>query len=200
MNNIENEVEMIIIHECNWNCPYCSEQTHQKSPLSVTKVFEKILGIRNGSNVTLSGGEPGLLSKDIICDIIHELVNKRCRLNINTNGLFIEKYPELLDYFDYILYHCSEDLIGDIKFYDYPNVYHSLVLTDDNICRFDGMIKKYPSVKWNVIPSSIGDYDGIPILSGHNKRKLLKKYGDHLTQESKYRLIVDKDWSKIRFI
>jgi len=198
--NIPNEIELMVTHECNWNCPYCSEQTHNKAELTKEDVLNKISLIPDKYNVTLSGGEVGLLSKDTICDIIDRLVNKECNLNLNTNGLFIVKYPELLRYFDYVLYHCSEDLYGDIVFYDYDNVYHSLVLTDDNIERFDDIVKKYPYMKWNIIPSSIGNYDNIPTLNKNNKRLLLKEYGRYLTKESKYRLLVDKDWNKIKFI
>ena len=200
MMNIKNEIELIVIHECNWRCPYCSEQTYDKPILSISDVFKKISTIPNNSNVTLSGGEVGMLSLNIIYEIMCKLVDKGCVLNLNTNGLFISKYPHLLKYFNYVLYHCSEDLYEDIKFYDYENVYHSLVITDDNLPRFGEIIRKYPNIKWNVIPSSIGDYNGISILSRDNKMLMIRKYGSHLTDDSKHRLIKDKEWSKIEFV
>ena len=200
MLNIKNEIELIVIHECNWRCPYCSEQTYDKSTLPISDVFDKISTIPINSNVTLSGGEVGLLSLGVIYKIMWELIDKGCVLNLNTNGLFISKYPHLLRYFSYILYHCSEDLYEDIKFYDYGNDYHSLVITDDNFPRFNEITRKYPNIKWNVIPSSVGDYGGISILSRDNKRLLLKKYSSHLTDDSKHRLIKDKEWSRIEFV
>lgn len=199
MISIEGEYELIITHKCNWNCPYCSELTHDKQEISYSDVMEKISTIPDGSVVTLSGGEPGMLSFNDINGIILSLKDKNCQLNLNTNGLFIARYPEMLSGFNYILYHCSEDLKKGVKIYDYVNVHHCLVLTDNNVGRFGFFVDKYPHIKWNVIPSSIGKYT-IPTLNRTNKMNILKKYGSHLTDESKQRLIKDKDWSKIKFI
>ena len=66
--------------------------------------------VQSNSIVTLFGGEPGLASKELVEKCINILEEKNCTLYLETNGQFIEKYPDLLSHFTEVLYHCSEDL------------------------------------------------------------------------------------------
>lgn len=96
---LKNEFEIELTHECNWNCPYCAIHVHSLPFITVEELKTKILSVPDGVPVTLSGGEPGLVSSDVISWVINTLKNKNCICFLNTNGLFIKKYPELLHNF-----------------------------------------------------------------------------------------------------
>lgn len=196
---VKNEHELIITHECNWNCPYCSENICERDPLDLEDVFRKIDLIPNGVPVTLSGGEPGMMLENSILLIINKLKEKRCELMLNTNGLFIENYPHLLNHFSYILYHCSENLDEEIKIYDYENVHHALVLTDENVYKLSKVLYNYP-IKWNIIPASNPEPSDKPVLTYANRMMILKKHHLQLTEHSKIRLIREKKWNEIVFL
>ena len=93
---VDGEHEVELTHECNWHCPYCAIHVHSLPPVSRSELEEKIKKVPPRSVVTLSGGEPGLLSRDDIDYVIMSLRDKKCILNLNTNGTFIKKYPSLL--------------------------------------------------------------------------------------------------------
>ena len=106
------EYAITLTYICNWNCPYCAvrNSVDWKPSVSMQDVDGKIDAISDGSMVTLFGGEPGMLEKRELEHYITRLKEKGCGLKLETNGLFIERYPELLSEFYKITYHCSEDL------------------------------------------------------------------------------------------
>ena len=93
---IDGEYEVELTHECNWHCPYCAIDVHRLPAISHSELAAKLKKIPAKSVVTLSGGEPGLLSRDEIDYVIIALRDKKCKLNLNTNGTFISRYPSLL--------------------------------------------------------------------------------------------------------
>jgi organic radical activating enzyme len=70
-----------------------------KPLVEVSEVVDKINRIEDSSIVTLFGGEPGILDRDTIEMYISMLKSKRCTLKLETNGLFLQKYPELCSNF-----------------------------------------------------------------------------------------------------
>ena len=196
------EYELVITYKCNWFCDYCAVDTHnQKEP----NISNKIDLIEDGSNVTLSGGELGLLKEDKLLKIIKILLNKNCNLAINTNGLFIKVHPKLFKYFEYILYHCSENLnIIDIPIDLLPNeIKHKtdylLVLTDNNIDNLDSFLKRYPYV-FKMVPSTMPNGIKGTILSKYNYFKILKKYYKFMDNESRKDFMHGKKYDNIIYL
>lgn len=195
--------ELIITYKCNWDCNYCCVNTHSRN--EPTNIFEKIDKIENKSMVTLSGGEPGMMSRKKIKIIINKLIEKECIICLNTNGLFIKKYKDLLKYFDKINYHISQNVdINDefILLEAYYNVDYILIVNDNNYKNIELFFKKYPDILFNIIPSSNPD-DGIitaPELSKNMRNLIVTKYYKFLNKESISRLLFEKDFSNIIYL
>ena len=105
-----------LTYKCNWNCPYCAVKNSVdfKQSVSHNDVLNKLRQVENNSNVIIFGGEPGILPRDNIETYIEFLQNKKCILELETNGLFLERYPDLVKNFNLIRFHCSEDLYPEI--------------------------------------------------------------------------------------
>lgn len=176
--------ELFVTYKCNWHCEYCIVDTHNRN-VDIEDVYREVKYIPEGTRVALIGGEPGMLSKDQVVKIIKELQEKNCPLELMTNGLFLEKYPEHIKDFEYILYHCSENLDNDIKVYKEKNIEHQLTITDNNFKNLDSFFEKYPNIKFRVFGASKSPIkkEG-NFLSMKNKVKLGTKYKDHITKES----------------
>ena len=96
---IPGEIEVETTHMCNWNCPYCAIRVHSLPQITEEELRKKIESIAYGKKVTISGGEPGLLRREIVEWMISELKSKDCTLFLNTNGTFIRNFPDLLGNF-----------------------------------------------------------------------------------------------------
>ena len=101
-----------VIDRCNWDCDYCIAGTQRRynknKPALTEEKFKKMLkdidkistelviNSRDKTNTTndrsfvLSGGEPGLLSREEILQVIHR-IHPNVELTVNTNGLFLQK-------------------------------------------------------------------------------------------------------------
>lgn len=101
-----------IIDKCNWDCDYCIAGTQRRynkdKPALTEEKFKKMLkdidemstelvinsrdktNIANDRSFVLSGGEPGLLSREEILQVIHR-IHPNVELTVNTNGLFLQK-------------------------------------------------------------------------------------------------------------
>ena len=167
--------EINLTYKCNWNCKYCCVDTHTKyiSKHCVMNLIEKI---ENDSLVSLSGGEIGLLDKEYLVRVIDMLIKKNCKLSVNTNGLFLDKYPELLNNFQEILWHCSEDLKNII----YPKNFESiksktkllLIIDNENLKRLPNVLKN--DTIYEIIPATRSTTKTGTILNKTNYKKLLK--------------------------
>lgn len=73
-------------------------------------MLRKLERIPPNTIVTLFGGEPGLVDRSHVIQYIDILEKKNCTLYLETNGIFMKKYPDLLSRFKEILYHCSQEL------------------------------------------------------------------------------------------
>lgn len=183
------EYELVVTYKCNWNCKYCAVDTHNQKTISNDMILDKISKIQNSSTVTLSGGEVGTMSKDSIIMIINELKKKDCRISLNTNGLFIKKYPELLREFEYILYHCSENL-KEIEIlpheFDSSFTQYMIVVSDINFNNLGSFLNKYRDMLFDIVPSTMPEGIKLDTLSNKNKIAIFTKYHKHMTDESKY--------------
>jgi len=113
--------------------------------------------IPENSSVSLSGGEIGTLNRKQVSTLFSLLKSKNVTIDVLTNGLFIERYPEYLNQVSEVLYHCLEDLSGDIQFPDIkrPDFYYILVVnTDDvNTGKVETVFNRYPHIKFILSPN-----------------------------------------------
>ena len=201
---IPNEYAVTITYKCNWECEYCAIKNDYdyKENLSDEDVLKKLEKIPNNSNVTIFGGEPGMVEKEKIENYICFLKNRNCQLFLETNGLFIKKYPDLLSEFKEVLYHCSKDLddeIIDCK--DFKNIRFLIIVHDKNIDKLSAYLKKYSNIKFDIIEATYPypEMKG-PTLQNKNKNYILSKYGNRMTKESFFRLLNGKNFDKITFL
>jgi len=151
-------VELILTFKCDWHCDYCLVDTHNQPLKTFDEVVAEAESYEPYTEVTLSGGETGLMSKAKLTKIIDILKAKHCPIDLLTNGLFIKKHPELLHHFEEVLYHCVEYLGDDIQFpnLDQSKFLYILVVTNDNL-KDDSilrMIDKYPHIKFVILPDT----------------------------------------------
>lgn len=200
--NVPNEIEIELTHKCNWNCRYCAIQTHKLPEISENIALEKVkLIVGKYDTITFSGGEPGLLSRNILEQMISYVKNTNSKLCINTNGTFIKKYPDLIKKFDEIIYHCSQDLDDQLRYYpDFSNIRYMLVIDDENILKLDQYLNKYQNIIFDIVPASYEFNDKRKPLSIKNRMYIVKKYKNRITLESYRRLFVDKNFNLVKYI
>lgn len=193
-----------LTYKCNWNCSYCAvrNSVDYKPAVTVSDVLNKINQIESGSIVTLFGGEPGMMDKDVLEMYISELKLKRCTLKLETNGLFLQKYPELCSNFQSIMYHCSEDLEESEVFeFNHSNITYMLIIHDQNINRLEKFLEINSHIeKFYIVEATYPHEITGPTLSKQNKNHLLAKFCKRMTPESVKRLIKGYDFSGIIFM
>lgn len=160
--------ELAVTNECNWNCKYCLVDTHNKKPLVINKVIEKIKQLPDNISVTLSGGEPGMLNEEDLLNVIELLESKNCVIDLVTNGLFLFRYEKYTSRVNEVLYHCIEDIDvflkenKKIKLFDkkphgnFELIYVIVVLFEDfESGRIQKIIDLYPEIKFMLSPNKL---------------------------------------------
>jgi organic radical activating enzyme len=198
----EKEIELVVTWVCNWHCDYCCVDTHNRPKMSMEDVIIKLDKVIPGYNVTLSGGEVGSMKREDIEFILDELEKKGCRPSINTNGLFIKRYRDLLNRFDTILYHCSEDLnIDDEIIVDSElDLQYLLIVTDNNFHKLDAFLEKYPNIEFHLVGATNPEGIHNVTLNGKLKHKMLARHYQRMSKESKRRVFKEKDFDSIIYI
>lgn len=202
---LRKEYAIAITDKCNWTCPYCAVKNNYDFKNSITpdKIFDAIKKIEYNSDVTLMGGEPGLVQRNLIEQYIKLLKIKKCKLYLETNGTFILKYPDLLSTFTEILYHCSQDLdlCQSIIKTSTKNIRYLIIIHDKNINKLYSFLSVNRDIqKFDIIEATYPyqEMNG-PTLSKQNKKYVLLKFGNRMTKESFIRFIHGKDFNKIFF-
>ena len=140
-----NTVCLHVTWRCNWDCDYCITDTHNKPKLGESELWSKISQVPWGSDVSLTGGEPGLVPLKK-WNIIIPYLKKHCNsVNMNTNGLFLQKYwNELYHDIDHFVYHCSQDMEEPIQYYP-PDprgkIEYSVIITSRNKDNLPGFMR-----------------------------------------------------------
>lgn len=170
-----------VTYKCDWKCSYCSSDTHNQITPPFEVIKERIETIEDGSEVSLTGGEPGYAKMEVIDYAVTELRRKNCLITVNTNGAFFVRYPEYCDMVNDFFYHCSEDLDIETPIYipdERYKVDYMLVVTDENCSRLDYFIETYPNIKFLITKADATVIDGIvgPSLSVHNAIKIYNKH------------------------
>ena len=186
----EREIELVVTWVCNWHCDYCCVDTHNRPKLTMDEVKAKLDKVIPGYNVTLSGGEVGSMKRSDIEYILDELEKKGCRPSINTNGLFIKRYRDLLPRFDTILYHCSEnlDLEEEIIIDPELNLQYLLIVTDTNFDKLEAFINRYPDIEFHLVAATMPEGINGVTLSSKLKHAMLTRFHKRMTAESQVRV------------
>lgn len=198
----EKEIELVVTWVCNWHCEYCCVDTHNRPKLPFNEVKKKLDKVIPGYNVTLSGGEVGSMKREEIELILNALEAKGCRPSINTNGLFIKRYRDLLPRFDTILYHCSQDIDPTDTIIIEPdlNLQYLLIVTDNNFDNLEAFLSKYPDIQFHLVAATNPEGINNPTLSTTLKHKMLAKYHHRMTAESIKRVFTEKNFDSIVYI
>lgn len=151
---------IITTYNCNWDCSYCIIDTHKRnkvSPINKQMLLDKIALVTQNAEVSLSGGEPGLVDPETMAKVFDRLVELNCNIDVFTNGLFIKRYGDkYLQYIDELLYHCVEYLDHDIEFpdLDQERVTYVIIVTNDNHHQVDDFLDRYPHITFKLACNS----------------------------------------------
>ena len=115
---------VIFFKGCKLRCKYCHNPemwVKGKENMTVEEVVQKVVRNkpyfkRNNGGVTFSGGEP-LLQVDFLIELCKELKKEGIHIALDTAGVGIGKYDELLKYVDLVLLdikHTSNDGFKDL--------------------------------------------------------------------------------------
>jgi pyruvate formate lyase activating enzyme len=101
---------VVFFNECKLRCIYCHNPEmwcKQESNMTSDELVEKILHNKEyfgkSGGVTFSGGEP-LLHVDFLIEVSKKLKEYNIHIAIDTAGVGIGKYEELLNYIDLIIF------------------------------------------------------------------------------------------------
>jgi organic radical activating enzyme len=197
--------ELVVTRLCNWSCIYCSEDCNNYPEDIDTSIIDNIIDseIPDNSLVRLSGGEVGVLNSKRVVNIINKLEDKNCQLELNTNGLFMKKYPHYISKFNRIIWHVSEDLkplkIDTSLLHD--NIEPMIVVSDKIFKRLDDFMKVNEDVMLNVVASDLDFCDcGNDTLSEDNIKLLIRKNYKNMTRQSKLELLGTPRKEKVKFL
>jgi len=179
--------ELSVTFKCNWNCDYCISNTHSQSEKVLESVLDEIRNLPDDvKSVTISGGEPGMLSKDNLGTIISMLKERDLRIDLMTNGLFFKNHPEFLQDLDEIFYHVVEDLSSKKDFKLYANImnkdnrYYVLVAINESLKNIQYYIDNYPEIKFLIL----GDYRGSNMIKIKEFLKFISYNKDRINKRT----------------
>lgn len=200
------EFAFMVSCKCDWHCQYCAvNNSHdRRDALPLEVVLTNARKVEPWSVVTLFGGEPGLAERALLEQCIAILESKHCKIYLETNGLFIQRYPDLLEHFHEVLYHCSEDLAEEdqILVSTFKRIRYLIIVHDKNINRLQSFLEKHKDIKFDFIEATYPypeEMNG-PRLSSKNKKIVVEKFAARMTTESLYRLLNGKDFERIEFL
>ncbi len=188
------EICLPVTFKCNWNCDYCVVDTHSRRKLEFNRVLNYIDDTFSDSTVFICGGEPGLLKKGQLYQIINKLKSFNCTIEVNTNGKFFN-HVDCFNFVDRVEYHCSENLdLEIIEKIEYPfDIEYCLVVTDDNIHKLVDFLNLNNHLNFTVYGN---------ILKGISTQKYLKylKYVPLNIRNIKSLLSPKQEHSNLQFI
>jgi len=167
-------------HKCNWNCSYCIVDTHNQPARTIEEVYKDVMSLPDRSELSLAGGEPGLLERQEIEKILEISREKNFTdIDLLTNGLFIEKYQDMLHNFSDVHYHCVESLQDTIQFPDLSYADYTIVVTEDEYQYLPEFLDTYPHITFSIIGSM-----NVKPMTYKTKLKMIKKFKHRMTKRS----------------
>jgi organic radical activating enzyme len=152
-------MSLFLTELCNKNCYYC-DIPYIDNPKDTNKdLLFKFLPIieNNGSfeGYTITGGEPGLVSIDVLDFIFNTIDPKRHRIKVNTNGTFFKNgyYDKFIDSISEVGYHPIIEPNQDLPFncVDEKIVVY-IPFHRKNMHHIPDLLKRYPLINFNPIP------------------------------------------------
>ncbi len=181
-----------ITYKCNWDCSFCATDTHSQKDITFEDIKRKLTYIEPNSEVSISGGETGLIDEGILEYILKDLKAKNSKISIMTNGLYLKKYLKFDSYINDYFYHCTYNLIDDIYIpEDTTKIEFMLVVTDETFPLLDEFLTKYSDITFTVFGADkyiVKGQDGTS-LSKINSIRLLSKFKDRISKRSSDYLI-----------
>ncbi len=182
------EYTLYLTYKCNWKCSYCITDTHHQT--EPQNIIDKIKTIENGSDISISGGEPGLANEEIVRLAFELLTKKDCTIHLNTNGKFLNVYPQYLDHINSITYHVFADEVNPF-FRRYPELEHKLdyaiTVTNQMMDKLDTFFKINQDLKFCVFSADMRVNDDGSVNNFLDKKNILKiytKYKNQITPDS----------------
>jgi len=155
-------IVMFLTEKCNMNCFYCDIGQIEDQKDTDKELLEKYFPLLNGrddfaKNITITGGEPGLVDSDILHFIFTEV--KPCHdVRVNTNGTFIGNgyFDKYYDKIKWVGYHPTVD-IENLEY-----IIHKLEPDDKidifqpvhkkNLGKIAEVVKTNPDFKFTIMP------------------------------------------------
>lgn len=182
------EYSLITTYKCNWDCPYCIQSDLGKNR-TTESVIDAVRKVDPRSWVSLSGGEPGMLTEDVLFEIVSILKEKDCITSICSNGQ-IFRYPKIVEMSDHILYHCSMNMeLGDVVIKNVTDtpVEYVVIVTDNNFNNLDPFLEKHSDINIGLVPGSARSESARlngDSLGNKNRIKMIQKYRDYISDEN----------------
>ena len=176
---MNSKITILVTEKCNNKCYHCDIPTI-KSPKNFTvSNLEKVKNLlSNYKNIVITGGEPGILSRNHLDYLFSALPDK---VEVNTNGLFIKKgyFMKYYSRISRLQYHPVVELTEEIKvpLID-SKIYYHLPITSKNVTQINDFLIKYPNINFELamydskVPGDQPDYDlidlSLPNISKHS--------------------------------
>lgn len=164
---------LFVNEQCNRKCVYCDIPKLKDQKPFDKQLFKKFIPLINNSNfekIVITGGEVGLLDKDRI-DLIFQ-INKD--IEINTNGVFIQKYfGQYRDQICKVVYHPVSEINQDILFdYTDTKIQYLVPIHKNNIKLLDKFLYDYSHIIFELSPYDSKYNDKFKLSTDDYKRVL----------------------------
>lgn len=105
---IKKNLCLTITSSCNWDCKWCIAETNLSASPENRRKWDGNLMIKASNtldripadkynSITLTGGEPGLVPKDLLINLLRKSYSKGLTIDINTNGTIFKWFNDYVD-------------------------------------------------------------------------------------------------------
>ena len=166
------KITFFLTEFCDKKCQYCDIPLIKKKKNSDIKNIKKYIPkikqqINKNTEIRLTGGEIGFLSKETIDYLFNELEN----ITINTNGFFLEKYPQYIEKCEKIYYHPSTFFSSETKLLDYENIIYQFPVINNKIDWVEDLL------------NTISDETKISLLIFDDKQNTKQKFQEEILNQ-----------------
>ena len=105
---IKKNLYLTITSSCNWDCKWCIAETNLSASSGKKRKYNSNLMIKASNtlerippdkynSITLTGGEPGLVPKDLLINLLRKGYFNGLTIDINTNGTIFKWFNDYID-------------------------------------------------------------------------------------------------------